>query len=137
MTATVTAPGAGRGALSSATWVVTGLTLRQTWRGAVVVIALAALMSAVAVGAYRTAVASPSDAAALAALAENPAIRTLFGQPVALHDAGGFAVWRTGTVLSVLLAVRDCLPRHGSPGARRTQAGGTSCSPGGCRSGRW
>ncbi|GGY76179.1 ABC transporter permease [Streptomyces omiyaensis] len=105
MTATVTAPGAGRGTLSSATWVVTGLTLRQTWRGAVVVIALAALMSAVAVGAYRTAVASPSDAAALAALAENPAIRTLFGEPVALHDAGGFAVWRTGTVLSVLLAV--------------------------------
>lgn len=68
-------------------------------------IALAALMSAVAAGAYRTAVASPSDAAALAALAENPAIRTLFGEPVALHDAGGFAVWRTGTVLSVLLAV--------------------------------
>ncbi|MGW4054309.1 ABC transporter permease [Streptomyces sp. NPDC004779] len=68
-------------------------------------IALTALMSGVTVGAYRDAVASPSDAAALAALAENPAIRTLFGEPVALHDAGGFAVWRTGTVLSVLLAV--------------------------------
>ncbi|MFI8323852.1 ABC transporter permease [Streptomyces sp. NPDC085529] len=68
-------------------------------------IALTALMSAVTVGAYRSTVGSPSDAAALAALAGNPAIRTLFGEPVALHDAGGFAVWRTGTVLSVLLAV--------------------------------
>ncbi|MFH9955908.1 hypothetical protein ACH4OX_17070 [Streptomyces roseolus] len=68
-------------------------------------IALTALMSAVTVGAHRSAVASPSDAEALTALAGNPAIRTLFGEPVALHDAGGFAVWRTGTVLSVLLAV--------------------------------
>ncbi len=97
--------GKDRGAASSAAWAVTGLALRQTWRGAVVVIAFTALMSAVAVGAHRSAVASPSDAAALAALAGNPAIRTLFGEPVALHDAGGFAVWRTGTALSVLLAV--------------------------------
>jgi ABC-2 type transport system permease protein len=40
--------------------------------------------------------------ASLSALAENPAIRTLFGPPVALNDAGGFTVWRTGTVLAVL-----------------------------------
>ena len=33
----------------------------------------------------------------------NPAIRTLFGEPVALDDPGGFTVWRTGTVLAVLL----------------------------------
>jgi ABC-2 type transport system permease protein len=38
----------------------------------------------------------------LSALAENPAIRTLFGPPVALDDAGGFTVWRAGTVLAVL-----------------------------------
>jgi ABC-2 type transport system permease protein len=41
--------------------------------------------------------------ASLSALAENPAIRTLFGPPVALDDPGGFTVWRTGSVLAVLV----------------------------------
>ncbi|TFV79345.1 polyketide antibiotic transporter [Blastococcus sp. CT_GayMR19] len=41
----------------------------------------------------------------LAALAENPAIRTLFGPPVGLDTAGGFTVWRTGTVLAVLVGI--------------------------------
>ncbi|WP_329377061.1 hypothetical protein OG625_06085 [Streptomyces sp. NBC_01351] len=84
---------------------VTALALRQTRRGALVVIGLAAGMSAVAVAAYASTVKDPADAAALEALAGNPAIRTLFGEPVALDDAGGFAVWRTGTVLAVVLAV--------------------------------
>jgi ABC-2 type transport system permease protein len=43
------------------------------------------------------------DAASLAALAANPAIRTLFGEPAALGDPGGFTVWRTGTVVAVLV----------------------------------
>ena len=47
--------------------------------------------------------------AALAALAANPAIRTLFGEPVALDDAGGFTVWRTGTVVAVLVGVWGAL----------------------------
>ncbi|MFD9445613.1 hypothetical protein ACFWBR_42790 [Streptomyces sp. NPDC060006] len=84
---------------------VTVLALRQTRRGGLVVTGLAAGMSAVAVAAYGSTVKNPADAAALAALAGNPAIRTLFGEPVALDDAGGFAVWRTGTVLAVVLAV--------------------------------
>jgi ABC-2 type transport system permease protein len=41
----------------------------------------------------------------LTALAENPAIRTLFGPPVGLDTAGGFTVWRTGTVLAVLVGI--------------------------------
>ncbi len=49
------------------------------------------------------------DPAALVALARNPAIRTLFGEPVALDDPGGFTVWRTGAVLTVLLAVWSSL----------------------------
>ncbi|HYO36469.1 MAG TPA: hypothetical protein VER97_10360, partial [Geodermatophilus sp.] len=44
-------------------------------------------------------------AESLSALAENPAIRTLFGPPVGLDTAGGFTVWRTGTVLAVLVGV--------------------------------
>ncbi|BBY78941.1 ABC transporter membrane-spanning protein [Mycolicibacterium pulveris] len=42
---------------------------------------------------------------ALRALAENPAIRVLFGTPMALDDAGGFTVWRTGTPLLVVAGV--------------------------------
>ncbi|WP_327396830.1 hypothetical protein [Streptomyces phaeochromogenes] len=67
--------------------------------------ALVAGMSAVAVAAHRSTVKDQVDAAALEALARNPAIRTLFGEPIALDDAGGFAVWRTGTALAVVLAV--------------------------------
>jgi ABC-2 type transport system permease protein len=44
-------------------------------------------------------------AQSLAALAENPAIRTLFGPPVGLDTAGGFTVWRAGTVLAVLVGI--------------------------------
>ncbi|WP_423834533.1 hypothetical protein [Streptomyces manipurensis] len=66
---------------------------------------MAAGMSAVAVAAHRSAVKDQVGAEALQALAGNPAIRTLFGEPVALDEAGGFAVWRTGTALAVVLAV--------------------------------
>ncbi|GAB4102348.1 hypothetical protein GCM10028790_13660 [Micromonospora taraxaci] len=82
---------------------VTRLALRQVRRGALIIVALVAGMSAMVAATYASTVGDALDAAALAALAENPAIRTLFGQPVALDDAGGFTVWRTGTVLSVLV----------------------------------
>lgn len=85
---------------------VTGLALRQVRRGAVAVTAVAAGISALVVATYDDVVGSaPGGAAALAALAGNPAVRTLFGDPVALDDPGGFAVWRTGTVLAVLVGV--------------------------------
>ena len=47
--------------------------------------------------------ADPAAADGLLALAGNPAIRTLFGAPVGLDTAGGFTVWRVGTVIAVLL----------------------------------
>ncbi|MEU6207369.1 hypothetical protein ABZ814_27710 [Micromonospora musae] len=84
---------------------VTGLALRQIRRGALIVAALTAGMSAMVAATYASTVGDALDAAALAALAENPAIRTLFGQPVALDDPGGFTVWRTGTILAVLTGV--------------------------------
>ncbi|WP_266305346.1 ABC transporter permease [Micromonospora sp. NBC_00362] len=83
-------------------WVLRGLAVRQVRRGALVVTAVCAGMSALVVVGYRS---EALDPAALAALARNPAIRTLFGEPVALDQAGGFTVWRTGTVLAVLLGV--------------------------------
>ena len=82
--------------------VVAGLAARQIRRGALIVTAICAGMSALVVTMYHS---QALDSAALAALARNPAIRTLFGEPVALDDAGGFTVWRTGTILTVLLAV--------------------------------
>ncbi|MBM0202442.1 hypothetical protein JNW90_04410 [Micromonospora sp. STR1s_5] len=82
--------------------VLRGLALRQVRRGGLVVTAVCAGMSALVVVGYRS---EALDPAALAALARNPAIRTLFGEPVALDQAGGFTVWRTGTVLAVLLGV--------------------------------
>ncbi|MEU7919324.1 ABC transporter permease [Micromonospora zamorensis] len=48
--------------------------------------------------------ADPAAAGSIAKLAANPAIRTLFGEPIALDQAGGFTVWRVGTFVAVLLA---------------------------------
>jgi len=62
---------------SSAGRAVTRLALRQVRRGALVVAGLAGAMSAVVVAGYRSTVRNDLDAAALAALAENPAIWTL------------------------------------------------------------
>ncbi|GAB3852072.1 hypothetical protein GCM10029963_40970 [Micromonospora andamanensis] len=106
---------------------VTRLALRQIRRGALVMSALAAGTTAMVVAGYESTAGTALDAAALAALAENPAVRTLFGEPFALDTAGGFTVWRTGTVLAVLLSVWGCSPPPGSPGVRRRAAGGTCC----------
>ncbi|MFF3869951.1 hypothetical protein [Micromonospora sp. NPDC001898] len=89
------------GARNAVTW----LAVRQVRRGALIVIILVGGMSAMVATTYASTVGDAMDAAALAALAENPAIRTLFGQPVALDSAGGFTVWRTGTILAVLVGV--------------------------------
>lgn len=85
---------------------ITRLAWRQVRRGTAILTLCAAGISALVVGTYDSVIASaPGGAASLAVLAGNPAIRTLFGDPVALDDPGGFAVWRTGTVLAVLTAV--------------------------------
>lgn len=85
--------------------VISRFAARQVWRGGLVVTVVAAGMSALVVATYRSTVGDTLDQAALQALAANPAIRTLFGEPVALDQPGGFAVWRTATVLAVLLSV--------------------------------
>ncbi|MEV6302008.1 hypothetical protein AB0M02_21520 [Actinoplanes sp. NPDC051861] len=84
---------------------VTRLATRQTRRGALIVIGLAAGMSALVASTYAEVTADPAAAGSLQALAGNPAIRTLFGEPVALDNAGGFTVWRVGTFVAVLLGV--------------------------------
>ena len=82
---------------------------RLVRRGAVVVLVVAAGMSAVVVWQYRSLAADGFDPGAMRALAESPAIRIMFGKPVALGDPGGFTVWRTGTPMAVLVAVWSAL----------------------------
>ena len=78
---------------------------RLVIRGAGVLVVLTAGMSGLVVWQYRSLYGDSFDASSLAALAENPAIRVLFGTPVALDTAGGFTVWRTGTPMMVLVSV--------------------------------
>ncbi|MGS2616275.1 hypothetical protein ACVCAH_17375 [Micromonospora sp. LZ34] len=101
MTATAH-PGTARTAASRA---AARLAVRQIRRAAFVVLAVTVGMSTLVAATYASTVGDGLDAGALAALARNPAIRTLFGEPVALDTAGGFTVWRTGTVLAVLVSV--------------------------------
>lgn len=84
---------------------LTGVALRQIRRGAVVVLVVAAGMSALVAVQYQSTFAGALDGPALQALAANPGVRTLFGAPVALDDPGGFTVWRTGTPVAVLVGV--------------------------------
>ncbi|GAA4745065.1 exporter of polyketide antibiotics [Modestobacter marinus] len=83
---------------------VTALAARSVRRGAVLVTGVAAGMPALVAVQHRQ-LDQDLAGASLAALAENPAIRTLFGPPVALGDPGGFTVWRTGTAVAVLVGV--------------------------------
>ena len=81
------------------------LNLRQVRLGTLVVATVCAGMSALVAVQYRTTFEGALDRSALRALVENPAIRIIFGPPVALDDAGGFTVWRTGTPLLILGSV--------------------------------
>jgi ABC-2 type transport system permease protein len=109
---TVSTPGRVEVPASSgrAVWAVAGLAARLVRRGGLIVVAVGAGMSAVVVATYDDLMAGSAAAAgSLGALAANPAVRTLFGEPFALHTAGGFTVWRTGTVVGVLVGVWSIL----------------------------
>ncbi len=84
---------------------VSWLAVRQIRRGGLIVVALTAGMTALVAATYAGVMADPAAVGSLQALAGNPAIRTLFGEPVALDTTGGFTVWRVGTVIAVLLGV--------------------------------
>jgi ABC-2 type transport system permease protein len=84
---------------------VSSLVIRQIRRGASIIAVVCAGMSAIVATQYQTTFEGSIDQSGLRALAENPAIRILFGPPVALDDAGGFTVWRTGTPVLVLASV--------------------------------
>jgi ABC-2 type transport system permease protein len=80
------------------------LAIRQIHRGWLVVLVLVSSLSALVVVQYRYTFSDPAQIASLEVLAHNPAIRVLFGVPLALDSAGGFTVWRTGTFAAVMVA---------------------------------
>lgn len=84
---------------------VTRLAVRQVRRGTLIVAAVSTGMSTLVAAQYQSTFSGELDQGALRALAQNPAIRVLFGTPVALDDPGGFTVWRTGTPVLVLAGV--------------------------------
>jgi ABC-2 type transport system permease protein len=103
-TATLTGSPVATGPQLAPGRVVARLAVRQLRRGAVLVALVCGGMSAAVARQYQP-IGELLDESGLRALAENPAIRTLSGPPVALDDPGGFTVWRTGTAVSVFASV--------------------------------
>jgi ABC-2 type transport system permease protein len=91
--------------LPSAGDAVGRLVVRQVRRGALIVAGVCAGMSGLVAAQYRSTFQGEMSQQAVTALAENPAIRVLFGPAVALDDPGGFTVWRTGTPVLILAGV--------------------------------
>jgi ABC-2 type transport system permease protein len=90
---------------SSPTRLIVRTAARQVRRGSLIVSAISGVLTAFVAVEYRHTFSGAVSAASLESLAQNPAIRTLFGPPVALDTPGGFTVWRTGTVVAVLVGV--------------------------------
>lgn len=90
---------------ASAVRAVAGLVVRQTRRGALGATVTAAVMSAFVVQQFRVTFSRDFDPGSLLRLAANPAIRTLFGRPGDLSDAGGFTVWRTSTFVVLIVGM--------------------------------
>ncbi|WP_337060119.1 hypothetical protein [Kineococcus sp. G2] len=81
------------------------LALRQVRRSGLATLLVAVALTATVAASFDALAADPATLAALRGIARNPAVRTLFGEPVALESAGGFTVWRSGTPVAVLLGV--------------------------------
>ena len=76
--------------------------VRSLRRGALILAASLGLMVVVIISTYTVTAVS---GASLSALADNPAIRALYGVPYDISSAGGFAVWRSGQYLAVIGAL--------------------------------
>lgn len=88
-----------------ATQAVAGLDFRLIRFGALVLTVAVSVITAVVVLQYAVTFVDPQAAGSVQLLAENPAIRVLFGMPRALDTAGGFTVWRIGTFTAIACAV--------------------------------
>ncbi|MDP9239049.1 MAG: polyketide antibiotic transporter [Actinomycetota bacterium] len=81
------------------------MALRLIRRGTLMVLVVLASLSGPVAWQFRRTLAATFDPDSLRALAENPALRALYGPPGPLADPGGFTVWRTGMFAAVVLGV--------------------------------
>lgn len=84
-------------------WAWALLAWRLAWRGAAILVVVTAVMTGAVVATYDSVTADPAAAGLLRDLAANSAVRTVFGEPLALDTPGGFTVWRTGTIVALLV----------------------------------
>ena len=80
-----------------------GLTFRQVWLGAVVVLASIGFMLWAGTEAYHKS--AQAGGGIMTALADNPAVRAIYGLPTAIDTVGGFAVWRVELFVTLLGSV--------------------------------
>ena len=79
------------------------LAARQIWFGALVISAATGLMLWLGTIAYHKA--QTSGSSLMAALADNPAIRAVYGLPTAIGTLGGFTVWRVEIFVMLISTV--------------------------------
>ena len=79
---------------------VARLAAREIRNGLIALVVSAVLMLAAVLGSFSATDIATSES--FAKLLENPAVRALYGMPFDTTNAGGFAVWRFGTILCVL-----------------------------------
>lgn len=77
-----------------------GLAVRQIWFGGLVIVASTGLLLWMGVKSFHKS--QQSGGGLLAPLADNPAVRAIYGLPTAIDTLGGFAVWRVALFVMLL-----------------------------------
>lgn len=77
-----------------------GLAVRQIWLGAVVVLASIGFLLWAGSEAYNKS--AEQGGGIMTALADNPAVRAIYGLPTAISTVGGFTVWRVALFVTLL-----------------------------------
>lgn len=77
-----------------------GLAVRQIWFGGLVIVASTGLLLWMGVKSFHKS--QQSGGGLLAPLADNPAVRAIYGLPTAIDTLGGFAVWRVALFVVLL-----------------------------------
>ena len=77
-----------------------GLTARQIWFGGLVIVVSTGLLLWMGVKSFHKS--QQTGGGLLAPLADNPAVRAIYGLPTAIDTLGGFAVWRVALFVTLL-----------------------------------
>lgn len=77
-----------------------GLAVRQVWFGGLVIVTSIGLLLWMGVKSFHKS--QQTGGGLLAPLADNPAVRAIYGLPTAIDTLGGFAVWRVALFVTLL-----------------------------------